>query len=218
MITAAGRFCAPELSLLYSGLQMLERVAYSISLVGTRCSLRPSFELFIVVQRDAAITSPIPGTTWVVLTVSLRTSEGMHVRLTATQKGSDTEQLLFSTAGSIYAEYGNSGKPVSSMLTMVLRRFYGQGTFDMYQPCGYPELLARYTDGIDRTIPLITHAHHSVTGISLNKLSCIWKSSLHSVSTSDIPHWCIIPMSFYLTAPSEIDIAAESLWYAGQPG
>jgi hypothetical protein len=29
-----------------------------------------------------------------------------------------TEQLLFSTAGSIYADYGKSGKPVSSMLTL----------------------------------------------------------------------------------------------------
>ena len=58
------------------------------------------------------------------LTVSLRTSEGMQLFL------------------------------------VVLRRFYGQGTFDMYQLRGYPELLARYADGIDHTSPLITHARH----------------------------------------------------------
>jgi len=30
----------------------------------------------------------------------------------------------------------------------------------MYRPRGYPELLARYADGIDHTSPLITHARH----------------------------------------------------------
>lgn len=43
---------------------------------------------------------------------------------------------------------------------MVLRRFYGQGAFDMYRPRRHPVLLTRYFDGIDRTSSLITHARH----------------------------------------------------------
>jgi len=138
MITAAGRFCAPELSLLYSGLQMLERVAYSISSVGTRRSLRPSFELFIVAQRDAAITSPIPGTTRDVLTLTLDIG-GFPVVLSDTAGLRETvdtvEQIGVSRAGNAYVQIMIHYRIVFSGISLVLKRRISLFVFYPFPMC-----------------------------------------------------------------------------------
>lgn len=99
---------------------------------------------------------------------------------------------------------------------MILRRFCGQGTLhlpDIYRLDGHPDLLARYTDGIDCTSPLITHARHrdflEQAVMHLEEFIAFCK---YPICLTCASHPC--PLN--LTAPSEIDIAAESLRYAAR--
>lgn len=50
---------------------MLERAAFSISSVRLSCSFYSPFNTFLPAERDAAIISPIPGTTRDILSLTL---------------------------------------------------------------------------------------------------------------------------------------------------
>ena len=101
---------------------------------------------------------------------------------------------------------------------MVLQKFYEEGTLhlsNIYQLDGHADLLARYTDGIDCTSPLITHARHrdflEQAVMHLEEFIAFCK---HIEYASLVHHTDV--HSINPTAPSQIDIAAESLRYAAR--